>query len=149
MKQVALHRQLNQLALLENLVAVLSRQGDKKLREALGHERPEVRWAAAWVAGNRLKPLQEPLIELLTDPDGNVRQAARRALVLLANKDVIRRALHFNYPLPPGRITDFGPEPGDGEEERGLAATRWQFWWLDRQTASPGDQEVKARSQDR
>jgi hypothetical protein len=89
----------------------LGRQDAKSVREALKADQAEVRAAAARAAGARKLPLGDDLIELLNDQAGEVRQAARQALVRLS------------------KGLDYGPEATAGETERAEAARMWRAWW--------------------
>jgi len=100
----------------------LDRQGTQVVREALKSDQVQVRIAAAKAAGARKLPLGVELIELLGDQLGEVRQAARQALVKLS------------------KGLDYGPEATAGETERAEAVRLWRAWW-DRQ----GQQGASAR----
>src|SRR4051794_2175436 len=55
-----------------------------ELRDALKAARPEQRFAAAYVVGEKRLGWHEDLVPLLQDPSVPVRQAARRSLVILS-----------------------------------------------------------------
>ncbi|OAI54574.1 hypothetical protein AYO44_03250 [Planctomycetaceae bacterium SCGC AG-212-F19] len=97
---------------LELLVKNLGRQSETTIKEKLKDQRAEVRSAAAWVVADRRLPFGDELIQMLTDKDLDVGQAARQALNRLAGGD-----------------TDYGPNRGATEAERGDAIRQWQEWW--------------------
>ena len=55
----------------------VSRQSNEELRQTLGSEDPEERWAAVVTVHNRRLPYFEELIELLGDSDELVRRGSR------------------------------------------------------------------------
>ncbi len=89
----------------------LQRQSIDALKLLLKDKRKEVRIAAVGAVSARNLRLGGELIELLLDPEVEVREASRIALVRLAN----------------GR--DFGPESSASIGERETAAMRWRAWW--------------------
>jgi HEAT repeat protein len=134
---------------LDGMVRDLAGKTDAEIRKAMNDPQPETRWAASWAAGNiAAQGLRDDLIALLSDRDGYVRQAARRGLVILANRETLVWASKHEQQLRPGQLTDFGPAPLAGLQGQ-LAATRaWTDWWAERD-ASPslarfiaGDSEI-------
>ncbi len=97
---------------MELLIKNLGRQPVSTIKEKLADKRPEVRSAAAWVVADRRLPFGDELIEMLSDKDMDVAQAARQALNRLAGGD-----------------TDFGPNRGATEAERAMAIKQWREWW--------------------
>jgi hypothetical protein len=89
----------------------LGRQPAATVKAQLKHDRPEVRAAAARTVGKRGLRYGAELIELLTDSEADVRQAARQALVRLS------------------RGQDYGPQPGASEQDVSAAVEWWQSWW--------------------
>ncbi len=89
----------------------LSRSSAAVLKEKLKDERPEVRAAAARVIGTKRLKLGWELIDLLSDEEADVRQAARQGLVRLSG----------------GK--DFGPEPASSDNDRDEAIGKWRDWW--------------------
>jgi len=89
----------------------LSRQTVANIKEKLKDERSEVRTAAARVAGEKKMRLGSELIELLSDKEADVQQAARKALTALA------------------KGTDYGPERDAKDAERSEAIGKWRAWW--------------------
>lgn len=69
------------------------------------------RWSAVTVARRRGAGFPEPLVRMLRDPDKDVRQEARRALVTSTD----------------GK--DFGPPDNGTPEEVAKAAAAWDSWW--------------------
>jgi hypothetical protein len=97
---------------LELLLKNLGRQSESTIKEKLKDTRPEVRSAAAWVVADRKLAFGEELIQMLSDKDLDVGQAARQALNRLAGGD-----------------TDYGPNRGAMDAERAAAIRQWQEWW--------------------
>jgi hypothetical protein len=89
----------------------LSRQKEPIIKASLRDDRVEVRVAAARVAGEKKMRLGDELIDLLTDDDAAVREAAHQALIRL-NKGA-----------------DLGPKPTASETERSEAVQKWRAWW--------------------
>jgi hypothetical protein len=95
----------------ELLYKHLSRQKEAIIKAKLQDDRREVRAAAARVAGEKKMPLGDGLINLLTDDESAVRDAAHQALIRL-NKG-----------------TDLGPKPKASDAEVSQAVQRWRAWW--------------------
>lgn len=93
------------------LVKNLSRLSDADVKKKLKDERPEIRAAAAKVAGNKMLRFGTELIDLLKDGDDYMRQAARQALIQIS------------------RGADFGPKSDAGEADRAAAIENWRAWW--------------------
>jgi hypothetical protein len=89
----------------------LARQPAAVVKAKLKDDRAEVRAAAARTVAARGLHYGSELIDLLTDSDKGVRQAARQALVRLS------------------RGQDFGPEPGASEDDVAVAVRDWSAWW--------------------
>jgi hypothetical protein len=104
----------------------LAKQSKTSLPGYFQDSEPEVRAAAAWVAGDRRLALQSDLIGLLTDSSELVRQSARRSLVLLSMPTKTPSRVPRTGQT---RGIDFGPLPGAGEAAQSVAAQQWQQWW--------------------
>jgi hypothetical protein len=89
----------------------LGRQKPDEVKEKLKDEEPEVRKAATRVVAAKMPALTSDLIDLLTDGEADVRQAAHTALVRLAKGE------------------DFGPDEKATPEQRGAAQAKWREWW--------------------
>jgi hypothetical protein len=94
----------------ELLAQVLSRQGADALKDRLKDGDAVVRATAARIVGAKRLPLGVELIDLLSDDDADVRQAAHQALVRL------------------NRGIDLGPDADAGEAERSAAIKKWREW---------------------
>lgn len=94
------------------LTQVLSRQSSETLKDKFKDGHAVVRETAARVGGTKRFPLGTELIDLLSDDDADVRQAAHQALIRL------------------NRGIDFGPEADAGEAERSAALKKWREWWI-------------------
>jgi hypothetical protein len=89
----------------------LGRQTEATVREKLSDDSPEIRAAAARVAGTRFPTLAGTLVELLADPKPEVRESARQGLVKVSRN-----------------TQDFGPRPDDSVEAQKEAQKRWRDW---------------------
>jgi hypothetical protein len=89
----------------------LARQPAAVVKSKLTDDRAEVRAAAARTVAARGLRYGTELIELLTDAEQEVRQAARQALVRLS------------------RGQDYGPTPGASEDDLAAAVRDWRAWW--------------------
>jgi hypothetical protein len=87
------------------------KQSPSQLRLLLKHESAEVRAAAARTVGAKALRQGDELINLLSDDDAAVREAAHSALVQLAGG------------------MDLGPSLNASEGERNTAVQRWRMWW--------------------
>jgi hypothetical protein len=94
----------------ESLSRVMHYLDSDALVKRFKDDRAEIRAAAARVAGGRSLHISEPLINLLTDGEETVRDAARQSLVRLSH----------------GK--DFGPAPGATDADRKKAAQEWRSW---------------------
>jgi hypothetical protein len=81
MRQQLLQQQSLQL---QNMVQKMSTQSTGELAQALQDPQDTSRFLAALVIGDRQLPLQDNLIQLLTDRNDLVRQAARSSLIQLS-----------------------------------------------------------------
>jgi hypothetical protein len=81
------------------------------VKEKLRDRSPEVRRAAALLVGSRLPALLGELVELVADPELEVRSAARAGLLQFSN----------------GK--DFGPDADATLAERAEAVKRWRSWY--------------------
>jgi hypothetical protein len=89
----------------------VGRQDAAALKKNLKHDRTEVRLAAVQAVRSKKLRLGGELIQLLSDAEEDVRQAARQALVQMSGG------------------TDHGPQPGASESEIAEAVRQWQAWW--------------------
>lgn len=89
----------------------LTRASGAAVKAKLKDDRAEVRAAAARNIGARGLRYGAELIDLLSDSEADVRQAARRALVRLS------------------RGQDYGPEPGASDDDVAVAVRDWRAWW--------------------
>ncbi len=136
----------DKLKQLEDLVRSLSDKKDAELREALNDKKPEMRFAACWVAGDQAaQGLCDDLIAALSDHDGFVRQSARRALVILANRQMIVRASKQERVLRPAQFTDFGPPLLAGVPAQLAAARRWTTWFAERDAATKPSSPIQTK----
>jgi hypothetical protein len=94
------------------LIEQMSAVSGADLKSWLKSAAPAVRATAALVIGNKGYLYIDELIAALSDPDETVRQAARAALVKLADG-----------------VVDHGPVVGASPTERDQAAERWRKYW--------------------
>jgi hypothetical protein len=124
MLQQVQRQQLMQTAKLDREMGDLVKQGPEALKNALQDPKPEKRLLAAIAVGKHGVPLSDDLVELLTDDNGLVRQAARHSLVSLSTmrdgKSTARRSV------------DFGPAPDANRVAQKAAARKWRAW-IDKQ----------------
>src|SRR5205823_12317273 len=92
------------------LTKQLTRLNTQALKEKLKDDRPEVRAAAARVAGSKSVHIEKELIDLLADDEKAVWQAAHDALLQL---------------VP---ATDFGPRSDASPADRKESAEKWRAW---------------------
>jgi hypothetical protein len=114
---------------LQQALQQVSNLDETGLKDALNNKQDSVRLAAALMAGEKSLPLQEELINLLSDPNDKVRQMARRSLIklsLIPQKNKARSEGRRYY--SPRRI-DFGPAPNASESAQTRAASKWREWW--------------------
>jgi hypothetical protein len=119
---------------LQGLLQQTSAMSEESLKNSLTDNKPEMRWAAALVAGERKIYLQDDLVKRLTDPDGYVRQAARRSLILLSaarrqETAASQQAQISQRNKTTARGVDFGPAPTASSSAQARAARQWQAWW--------------------
>lgn len=95
----------------ELLNRVLSRQSTEALKERLKDTHAVVRSTAARIAGNKRPPLGAELIDLLSDDEAEVRQAAHQSLLRL------------------NRGVDLGPADDADSTERSASIRKWRDWW--------------------
>ncbi len=87
----------------------LARQSADAVKERLRDENVEILKAAIRVAAAKHPALRGEVIDLLTDPQSDVREAAHQSLLKLSRED-------------------FGPAPDASTEERAQAQQRWHVW---------------------
>ncbi len=93
------------------LSQVLSRQSAEALKDKLKDAQAIVRETTARIVGSKRLPLGAELIDLLSDDETAVRQAAHQSLVRL------------------NRSVDLGPDSDASEAERSAAIKKWREWW--------------------
>ncbi|MSU78860.1 MAG: hypothetical protein EXS16_12295 [Gemmataceae bacterium] len=89
----------------------LQRESADSLKLLMKDKRKDARLAAVSAVSAKKLRLGSELIDLLLDPEIEVREASRQAIVRMAN----------------GR--DFGPESSANVGEREAAVMRWRAWW--------------------
>jgi HEAT repeat protein len=104
------------------------------------------RFMAAYVIGERRLPWPKDLIPLLEDSSDEVRQAARRSLLILSflelNPDEAALIAAPNPARPPtplaklNKPVDFGPVAGAGKAAQRTAKTKWTDWWARREATA-------------
>jgi hypothetical protein len=109
---------------LVDLMQQMSNKDSGELKIALEDSQAETRWAAARTIGLKRLPLQDALIEHITDPSGEVRQAARGALIQLSSPPASGTAKSAK-----SKSVDFGPSPSASRSAQATAARKWSDWW--------------------
>ncbi len=99
----------------EELVPQLMAMSPEELAAAFRSPAMPQRWAAAAAARRMRAPLQPDLIQLVRDPDNEVRQEARRALAQAAGG------------------SDFGPPETADAQAVEAAVQQWENWWAGEQ----------------
>jgi HEAT repeat protein len=132
----------------ERLFLTTVEMSEPELRAALKHPSAERRFAATYVVGERLLEWQKDLFRLLEDKSEAVRQAARRALVILSfltlNPQEARRIRSPQRGGPETPLSglkppvDFGPLPGAPQKDRARAVKEWRGWWASQAPAESG-----------
>jgi hypothetical protein len=89
----------------------LVRQGVRVIKERTKDDRAEVRTATARVIASKNLKLGDELIDMLSDDNAGVREAAHAALVKLS------------------KGADHGPAKDATAEERAAAVKKWRAWW--------------------
>jgi hypothetical protein len=140
MQQYALlQQQTSSTTSFQRTISQLATQSESSLRMSLKDEDPLTRLSAAYVAGEKRLPLQADLIELLTDKNDAVRQAARLSLIKLSltapeSKDATGRTAKkgtktAKKATQTARGIDFGPLPNADRAAQVKAARQWREWW--------------------
>jgi HEAT repeat protein len=104
------------------------------------------RFMAAYVIGEKRLAWPKDLIPLLEDQSDEVRQAARRSLVILSflelNPEEATLIAAPNPSRPPtplaklNKPVDFGPAAGAGKAPQKAAVTKWTAWWAKRESTA-------------
>ena len=101
---------------------------------------------AAYVVGEKRRRWPTDLIPLLEDSSNEVRQAARRSLVILSFLDLnpdeaaLIASPNPSRPATPlaklNKPVDFGPAAGAGKSVQKAAARKWSDWWANRDSTT-------------
>jgi len=102
---------------------------EPSLKAALKSDENSVRFAAAYVAGEKKTPLVKELIDLLADRNLVVQQAARRSLILLGCHATVPDAPCRQVASQVERLIKLGPKPTVNKKAVSTAAQRWKDWW--------------------
>jgi hypothetical protein len=121
-------RRQRQTVVLRRQMLDLVRQGPEAIRTFLQDSQEDKRLLGVITAGKSSPALTDDLIQLLTDDNSLIRQAARRSLVRLSTWRDGKRGSR--------RRVDFGPATTAGRAAQGAAALRWQSWSEKQRTAS-------------
>jgi len=138
MQQRVLQQQNLQLKQLDREVRELSAGGIPAVKAALKSVRAESRWAGARVVGLQNLPLRDELIQLLTDSNAHVRQAARQGLVELSTTALRAKSAERTSSV---KRVDYGPALQAGPAAQRTAARKWRTWW---ENLESGRMDVKA-----
>ncbi len=137
LQQRVLQQQDLQLKQLDREIRELSAGGIPVVKTALTSLRAESRWAAARVVGLQDLPLREELIQLLTDSNAHVRQAAREGLIGLSVA-ALRQECGYQVECKTGGLRA-GIQAGPTAQR--TAARKWRTWW---ERLESGQMDAKA-----
>lgn len=126
MQQV--QQQMLQKKQLDDLTRELTGKGPDDIKKALRDPRVEMRWLASLVVGEKGLPLSRELMELLTDDNAHVRQAARRSLVSLS-KIAQKNSGELKKTVRNPRGVDFGPLAEGNRAAQKIAVRKWGEWF--------------------
>jgi hypothetical protein len=101
-----------------------STASESELMTGLKSSSEEERFAATWYAGEKKLTIPPDLIELLSDRNVMVQQAARRSLIMITY-DVYCLVPTPGRPNQKGRVSDFGPAPGSTPKAVDLCKKKW------------------------
>jgi hypothetical protein len=93
-------------------------------------EKVEMRFGAAFVIGEKKLPMPHEMISVLGDRNLDVQQAARRSLVLLANRAMEKPK--ERQPTIAQRVNGLlklGPTPTSNKKAIETATQKWGDWW--------------------
>jgi hypothetical protein len=111
------------------MIEQYSKYNEQQIKGLLKNSNVEVRFAAAYVVGEKKVPLPREMIGLLQDANVSVQQASRRSLILLA--------CHATGPKKPceqltrqvNSLLKVGPEPTAKQKALTKAVDKWTTWW--------------------
>jgi hypothetical protein len=114
-----------------SLIQQYSRYNEQQIKGLLKNSNVEIRFAAAYVVGEKKAPLPHELIELLSDSNTSVQQASRRSLILLACQATGAKKPCEQLTRQVNSLLKFGPEPTGKQKSVGKAVNKWTAWWDD------------------
>jgi hypothetical protein len=135
------------------LVGQFSKKSESEIQESFQSDKPEIRFAAAYVTGERKLTLVQELIGVLTDKDVYVRLAARRSLIMLSYWASEKGIERENADKEPGlkkstkkpKAVDFGPEATTSKTGQKTAARKWKAWWVKHESDLPNHEMTTTR----
>jgi hypothetical protein len=110
---------------LESLIKQVSNKSESEIKDLLKSPKPEMRFAAAVVVGDKGLHLADPLVEMLNDSDILVRQAARRSLVVLSYYVDAGKKAKLRNVKP--QAVDYGPKTTTKWVVKD-SQKKWQDW---------------------
>jgi hypothetical protein len=139
------------------LVKQFSNKSESEIQESFQSDKPEYRFAAAYVTGEKKLSLIQELIRALTDKDGYVRMAARRSLIMLsywANENAIEKENADKEPdqkksKKKAKAVDFGPELTANKSAQKTAARKWKTWWAKHEADLPTNELTASKSSEK
>jgi hypothetical protein len=124
---------------LKRVISEVSRQDESTLRQTLKSDKVEMRFAAAYVVGDKKIPIPQPLIDTLGDSNEDVQQMARRSLVLLGcyattkqptdETTSAQKAAAREVEKQVNRLIKLGPSPTKSKTLIASASKKWTDWW--------------------
>jgi HEAT repeat protein len=129
----------------QRLLLTAVNMSEDDLRAALKSPNLDVRFAAAYVVGERRLRWHQSLIPLLQDTNPWVRQAGRRSLIILSflalnPPEMVAAPSLPGSAKPVSKLkqpVDFGPSLTAGRSKREQAVRRWTAWWAKREDKPP------------
>jgi hypothetical protein len=89
-----------------------------------------MRFGAAFVIGEKKLPLPHELIAVLGDRNLDVQQAARRSLILLANRAIEKpKEPRVTTASRVSKLLKLGPNPTSSKKAVEAAVKKWRDWW--------------------
>ena len=121
------------------MVDSVSHQDESTLRQSLHSDKVEVRFAAAYVVGDKKIPIPRALIGVLGDASEDVQQMARRSLILLGTfattpqpteeSTAAQKAAKREVEKQVNRLVKLGPTPTKSKAAIASASKKWTDRW--------------------
>jgi hypothetical protein len=113
------------------MIEQYSKYNEQQIKSLLKNDKADVRFAAAYVVGEKKVPLPREMIELLSDSSTAVQQASRRSLILLACQATGPKKPCDQLTRQVNSLIKYGPEPTTKKSLITRAVNKWNAWWDD------------------